>query len=316
MNNRAVRASGGLLSGGSFTALPTPFHAGSIDTDSLARLCERQINRGTAALVVCGSTGEAASMRPEEHRLAIRVVVEAAAGRVPVMAGCGALSTDTAVELAVAAVHSGADALLCAPPSYVKPTQEGIIGHVKAIQGAAQLPVMVYDVPGRTGVSIANDTLARLYEEGVVFGLKDATADLARPPRLRALCGESFLQMSGDDGTAAAYRAAGGHGCVSVTANVAPALCSLLHRAWDEGDLPAFARARDRLAELSDLLFLESNPIPLKAALSILGLIEAELRLPLTAPTQDTFERLAQPLRAVMAMEEALVAPVRYRLAS
>ena len=188
MNGRAA----GLLSGGSFTALPTPFHAGAIDRDSLARLCERQIDRGTAALVVCGSTGEAASLRPEEHRLAIRVVVEAAAGRVPVMAGCGALSTDTAVELAVAAVHCGASALLCAPPSYVKPTQEGIIGHLKAVQGVAQLPVMIYDVPSRTGVSIANDTLACLYEAGVVFGLKDATADLARPPRLRGAVRREF----------------------------------------------------------------------------------------------------------------------------
>ena len=311
----AVRASGGLLSGGSFTALPTPFHAGNIERDCLARLCERQIDRGTAALVVCGSTGEAASMRPEEHRLAIRIVVEAVAGRVPVIAGCGALSTDMAVELAVAAVHSGADALLCAPPSYVKPTQSGISAHMKAIHAAAQLPVMVYDVPSRTGVSVANDTLARLYEEGVVFGLKDATADLSRVPRLRALCGESFLQMSGDDGTAAAYRATGGHGCISVTANVAPALCSVLHRSWDGSDLSTFARARDRLAELGDALFLESNPIPLKAALSILGLMKAELRLPLTPPSQATFDRLANPLRAVMAMEEALAAPVRYRLA-
>jgi 4-hydroxy-tetrahydrodipicolinate synthase len=322
MSGRSAQARGSLLSGGSFTALPTPFHAGNIDQDSLARLCERQIDRGTAALVVCGSTGEAASLRPEEHRLAIRVVVEAAAGRVPVMAGCGALSTDTAAELAIAAVHSGATALLCAPVPYVKPTQEGIIAHMRTIQGVAQLPLMIYDVPGRTGVTIANDTLGRLYEDGTIFGLKDATADLARPPRLRALCGGRFLQMSGDDGTAAAYRAAGGHGCISVTANVAPALCSLLHRSWDDGNLAAFADARDQLAALSDLLFVESNPIPLKAALSIMGLIEAELRLPLTAPSRDTIERLVEPLSAILATEEALVtegalaARMRYRLAS
>ncbi len=304
------------LSGGSAAALPTPFHAGCIDEARLARLCERQIGRGTAALVVCGSTGEAAALSPEEHRRAIRVAVEAAAGRVPVMAGCGAMSTDGAVELAVAAVHSGAAALLCAPPPYVKPTQPGIIGHLTAIQAAAQLPVMAYDVPGRTGVAIANDTLARLYEQGVVFGLKDATADLARPTRLRSSCGPSFIQMSGDDGTAAAYRAAGGHGCISVTANVAPALCSLLHRSWNAGDLAAFASARDRLAELSDLLFVESNPIPLKAALAMLDLLEAELRLPLTAPGADTYQRLTGPLAAVMAMEEAVAAPIRYRMAS
>lgn len=316
MIKQVVPASGGLPSRGSFTALPTPFREVNIDTDSLARLCERQINRGTAGLVVCGSTGEAASLRQEEHRLAIRVVAEAAGGRVPVIAGCGALSTEMAVELAVVAVHNGATALLCAPPPYVKPTQDGIIAHMLAIRGAAQLPVMIYDVPGRTGVSIRDDTLARLYETGVIFGLKDATADLARPPRLRALCGENLLQMSGDDGTAAAYRAAGGHGCVSVTANVAPALCSMLHRSWDLGDLFAFATARDRLAELSDMLFIESNPIPLKAALFALGLLEAGVRLPLTTASRNTFEQLAKPLAAIMAIEEALAAPSRYRMAS
>ena len=314
--NSQPRIGSSPLSGGSFAALPTPFHAGRIDQASLARLCERQIDRGTAALVVCGSTGEAAALSPEEHRLAIRVVVEATASRVPVMAGCGAPSTGLAVELAVAAAHCGATALLCAPPPYVKPTQQGIIGHMTAIRSVAQIPLMAYDVPSRTGVAITNDTLARLYGQGIVFGLKDATADLARPPRLRALCGQSFIQMSGDDGTAAAYRAAGGHGCVSVTANVAPALCSLLHRSWDAGDLAAFADARDRLAELSDILFIESNPIPLKAALAALSLLEAELRLPLTAPSTETCQRVAKPLAAVMAMEEAVAAPLRYKMAS
>ena len=138
-----------LLSGGSFTALPTPLKAGIIDVDSLARLCERQIDRGTAALVVCGSTGEAASLLPDEHRLAIRVVVEAAAGRVPVIAGCSAQSTDVAIERAIDAVENGATALLCAPPAYVKPTQDGIVGHLKAIQEAAKHPMMAYDVPSR-----------------------------------------------------------------------------------------------------------------------------------------------------------------------
>ncbi len=315
MISRSATACRELLSGGSFAALPTPFHEGNIDTDCLARLCERQIDRGTAGLVVCGSTGEAASLRQKEHKLAIRVVAEAAAGRVPLIAGCGALSTEMALELAVVAIQNGATALLCAPPPYVKPTQDGIIAHMKAIQRVAQLPLMIYDVPGRTGVSIGNETLARLYETGVVFGLKDATANLARPPRLRALCGENLLQMSGDDATSAAYRAAGGHGCVSVTANVAPALCAHMHRSWEAGDLSAFAMARDSLAELSDMLFIESNPIPLKAALSALGLLEAGVRLPLTAPSRETFERLAIPLAAVISIEEALFTPISYKMA-
>jgi 4-hydroxy-tetrahydrodipicolinate synthase len=294
--------------GGSAVALPTPFHDDCIDQDSLARLCERQIERGTTTLVACGSTGEAASLRPDEYRLAIQVVVEAAAGRVPVMAGCGALATAGAAELAAIAAQAGVAALLCAPPPYVKPTQEGIIGHVAAVRNASGLPIMMYDVPGRTGVSIANTTLAHLFQRGLVFGLKDATADLARPTRLRALCGDGFLQMSGDDASAAAYRAAGGDGCVSVTANIAPGICSLLHRSWDAGDLPGFASARDWLAEANDLLFIESNPIPVKAALYTLALIGDGVRLPLTSATQETYRRLAEPIAALTAMEEALVA--------
>ena len=297
----------GLLAGGSAAALPTPFRGERIDQESLARLCERHIDRGTGALVVCGSTGEAASLRQDEYRLAIQVAVEAAAGRVPVMAGCSALSTEGAAELAGLAAQNGAVALLCAPPPYVKPTQDGIVGHVTAIRNASSLPIMMYDVPGRTGVSIANATLATLFERGLVFGVKDATADLARPTRLRALCGSGFLQMSGDDGTAAAYRAAGGHGCVSVTANVAPGLCSLLHRSWDSGELSTFANVRDALAEVSDLLFIDSNPIPLKAALFTLGLMEAEMRLPLTRASRNTFQRLAEPIAALTAMDEAFV---------
>ena len=316
MNDPAVHECGDLLAGGVFTALPTPFSAGTVDVDGLVRLCERQIDRGTAALVACGSTGEAASLLPDEYRLVIRIVAETAAGRVPVIAGCSAQSTDVAIERAIDAVVNGATALLCAAPAYVKPTQDGIIGHLKAIHGAVKRPILAYDVPSRTGVSIADDTLARLHEQGIVVGLKDATADLSRPPRLRALCGERFLQMSGDDATSAAYRAAGGHGCISVTANITPNLCNLMHRSWAASHLTTFGTIRDQVAELSDLLFLESNPIPVKAALSLLGLIEAELRLPLTSPRRETLERLARPLAAVMTLENALAVPVRYRLVS
>ena len=308
MNILRMPARGRPLSGGSATALPTPFHDDRIDGEALAQLCERQIDRGTTALLVCGSTGEAASLLPREHRQAVEIVVEAAGGRVPVLAGCGALSTRAATELAAIAAQAGAAAILCAPPPYVKPTQDGIIGHVTAVRNASGLPIMMYDVPGRSGVGIADTTLARLFEQGLVFGVKDATADLARPTRLRALCGSELLQMSGDDGTAAAYRAAGGDGCVSVIANVAPGLCSLLHRSWESGDLATFAYTRDWLSEISDLLLIESNPIPLKAALFTLGLAEAGVRLPLTSASRETYQRLAAPMAALTAMEEALVA--------
>ncbi len=301
---------------GSTTALPTPFRNGRVDEACLARLCERQIDRGTTALVVCGSTGEAAALRSGEQGLVIRVAVAAAAGRVPVIAGCGALSTEDAAELARAAQGNGAAGLLCAPTPYVRPTQDGIVGHVRMIRNASDLPVMLYDVPGRTGIAVGNDTVARLFEQGLIVGIKDATADLARPTRLRSLCGPGFVQMTGDDATAAAYRAAGGHGCVSVAANIAPALCGVLHRSWTGGDLATFARARDALAPVSDLLFAESNPVPLKAAMSSLRLLDDEVRLPLTPASRATRDRLAEPLAVLAGAEEALATRSRYVLAS
>ncbi len=197
--------------GGSLTALVTPFRDTRVDWTALCRLTERQIDRGTAALIVCGSTGEAASLILSEYARAVRTVAEAAAGRVPVIAGCTALATSAAVALGIEAASAGADALLCAVPPYVKPTQEGIIAHIRAIAHATDLPVVLYDVPSRSGVAITDDTVARLHDAELIVGLKDATADLSRPTRLRARCGDAFMQWSGDDATAPAYRAMGGH---------------------------------------------------------------------------------------------------------
>ncbi len=299
--------------GGSLVALATPFRDGAVDAAALARLCRRQVEAGTTALVACGSTGEAAALSPDEHAAVLRGVVEAD-GRVPVVAGCGGASTEAAVALAAAAARHGAAALLCAPPAYVRPTQEGILAHVRAVSHAAALPILLYDVPARTGVAVHDDTVARLWERGLIAGIKDATADLARPPRLRALCGPELLQLGGDDATAAAFRAAGGDGCISVVANLVPGLCARLHRAWDAGDLPVFARTRDLLAPLSDALFAESNPIPLKAALAMLDLATGELRLPLTRAGRATCERLATLLSGLMEREDAL-RPRRHALA-
>ena len=292
------------LPSGSVVALVTPFRDHAVDADALAMLCERQIARGTAALLACGSTGEASSLSMPEYFDVVRWVVEASSGRIPVIAGCGASATEGAVECARLAASAGADTLLCAPPAYVRPTQEGIFAHVRAVAHATNLPIMLYDVPGRTGVAIADETIARLFERSLIVAVKDATADLARPPRLRALCGEGLLQMSGDDATAAAYRAMGGAGCVSVTANVTPALCAALHRAWDSGHLTRFAALRDLLAELHRALFLESNPIPLKAALAMLRLCGPDLRLPLTSSARLTRERLAAALARIVGHEE------------
>ena len=289
---------------GSLVALATPFHDGVVDRAALAALVDRQVRRGTAALVVGGSTGEGAALSLAEHALVLAAALEAADGRVPVIAGCGAPSTEAALEFAAAAARGGAAGLLVAPPPYVRPSQDGIVAHVRAVANAADLPVVLYDVPSRTGVSIDDATVSRLFQCGLVSAIKDATGDLARPPRLRALCGPGLTQLSGDDATALAHRAMGGDGCISVSANVAPAVCAGLHAAWLAGDLVTAARLRDIMAPLNDALFLESNPVPLKAALSMLRLCGGDLRLPLTRATASTRERLATVLSTLAAAEE------------
>ena len=299
---------------GSMTALVTPFRGGRVDEPRLSSLCELQVRAGTAALFVCGSTGEAAALSPAEQSRVIALAVEAVTGRIPIFAGCGAPATEPAVALASGAARRRVAGLLCAPPPYSRPTQEGIFVHVRAVALAAERPVILYDVPTRTGVAVADDTVARLFEAGFILGLKDATADLARPPRLRALCGDGLLQLSGDDGTAAAYRAMGGHGCISVAANVVPGLCARLHRAWATNDLSTFARLRDQLAPLHVALSMESNPIPLKVAMELACLCEGELRLPLTTAATATIGRLATLLPELLQAEAAAIAPAALSL--
>jgi 4-hydroxy-tetrahydrodipicolinate synthase len=310
MNRASLRFSG------SMTALATPFKDGRIDETAFVRLCERQIERGTTALVVCGSTGEAASLNPDEQAALIRLAVATAGSKISVIVGCGGPNTEAAASIAKLAAANGAAALLCAPTPYVKPSQDGIIAHMRVLAHVSDLPLVIYDVPSRTGVAIKDETVATLFDRGLTIGIKDATADLGRPQRLRALCGPDFLQFSGDDATAAAFRAAGGHGCISVTANLAPSLCASLHLAWDSGDLATFARSRDLLAPLHDALFAETNPVPLKAALAILNLATSEVRLPLLRATEPTKDRLAATLAQVMSREEWIAGHPRYALAS
>jgi 4-hydroxy-tetrahydrodipicolinate synthase len=302
--------------GGSLTALVTPFKDAELDLPALARLAARQIARGTAGLVVCGSTGEAQSLSTTEFASAIAAVAKVAAETTPVIAGCTAASTTSALALAEAAACAGADGLLCAVPPYVKPTQEGIIAHIRAIAHATDLPVVLYDVPSRSGVAISDDTVTRLHDAELIVGLKDATADLSRPTRLRARCGDGFMQWSGDDATAPAYRAMGGIGCISVTANVTPALCALMHRAWDTGNAGRFGAVRDMLDPLHTALFNESNPIPVKAALASLGLCTDDVRLPLTRATLLTQKRLLAVMPHVMLAEEHAAQQQVFALAS
>lgn len=302
--------------GGSLTALATPFRNATVDWEALFRLSQRQIDRGTAGLIVCGSTGEAASLILSEYARAVRTVADAASRRVPVVAGCTALATPAAIAMGTEAASAGADALLCAVPPYVKPTQDGIIAHIRAIAHATDLPIVLYDVPSRSGVAISDDTVARLHDAELIVGLKDATADLSRPTRLRARCGNAFMQWSGDDATAPGYRAMGGAGCISVTANVTPALCAALHRAWEGGELDKFVALRDVLDPLHGVLFKESNPIPVKAALAGLGLCSDEVRLPLTRATLATQERLLAVMPSVMLAEECAAQHPIFALAS
>lgn len=299
---------------GAIPALVTPFlpgDPGRIDEAALARLAERALGRGAAGLVACGSTGEAPALSPAEHARAIACLAEVAGGHAPVIAGIGAPCTEAAVALAVAAARCGADALLVSAPPYVRPGQAGLAAHLRAVAAAAGLPLILYDVPARAGVGFADETVARLHEEGVIAAIKDATGDLARPPRLARLCGRDLVQLSGEDATALAHRAMGGAGCISVTANLAPALCAALQRAATERDLDRAAEVRDLLAPLDAALFAESNPIPVKAALGLLGLCDPTPRLPLTPAGGETRSRLAAALAAAMPAEEGRASALR-----
>lgn len=300
---------------GSLVAMVTPFRNEHVDGCNFSVLCDRQVRRGSSGLVACGSTGEAASLSVSEHGRVVAMAAEAAAGRVPVIAGCGAPATEAAMHLAVASARNGASALLCAAPPYTRPTQAGIEAHVRAVAHAADLPLVLYDVPGRTGVAITDDTIARLFEDGLIMAIKDAGGDLSRPARLRARCGEALVQYSGDDTTSAAHRAMGGHGCISVTANLVPALCASMHRAWRGCDFKEFGRVRDFLSPLHDALFEESNPIPIKAALEMAGLCEGELRLPLTRAREATIKRLNALLPTVLQAEDQAAGITRFSLA-
>lgn len=292
---------------GSMVALVTPYRGSTIDTDCFSRLVVRQIERGTTAIVAGGSTGEAAMLADEEHAGLVEAATVAARRRVPVIAGIGSPSTERAVFLARQSERHGADMLLCSAPSYVRPTQEGLFRHIKAIHDAVRLPILLYDVPSRTACAFSDETIGRLSELPRVIGIKDATADLSRPARLQQLAGIDFLQFSGDDATALHYRTAGGHGCISVVANIAPALCAHMHRHFETDDMAAAIRLNNRLRPLVQALSLESNPIPVKHALARLGLCADTLRLPLTPLSHAATGPLTSALEPTWAKEECLM---------
>lgn len=276
---------------GSLVALITPMTAdGALDEAAFGRLVEWQIGEGTAGIVPVGTTGESPTLNHAEHKRVVELAVEVSAGRVPVIAGAGSNSTAEAIELARHAKDAGADAALIVTPYYNKPTQEGMYLHYSAIADAVDLPIIIYNIPSRSVVDMSVETMARLARHRNIVGVKDATANLARPLHTRRACGPEFTQLSGEDHTRLAFLAAGGHGCISVTANVAPRLCADMHRAWDEGEIDRAMAIQDRLLDLHDALFVETSPGPVKYAASLLGHGTAHCRLPLApvaAPTQD-----------------------------
>jgi 4-hydroxy-tetrahydrodipicolinate synthase len=266
-------------------ALITPFSGGKVDEKAFVALIERQIAGGVHGLVPAGTTGESATLSHEEHRRVVELCVKTAAGRLPVIAGAGSNSTTEAIELAEHAKAVGADAVLIATGYYNRPSQEGLYRHFEAVNNAVDIPIVVYNVPSRTIVDIGNETLERLAKLPNIMGIKDATGDVARVSQQMKVCGPDWVMLSGDDPTGLGYIAHGGHGCISVTANVAPKACAAFYDALLAGDFATARTMQAKLITLHKALFLEPSPGPTKFALAHLGLCSEEVRLPITPCT-------------------------------
>ncbi len=274
---------------GSYTALVTPFRNGEVDEPAFRKLVDWQITEGTHGLVPVGTTGESPTLSHDEHKRVVEACIKEAKGRVPVIAGAGSNNTIEAVDFARHAEKAGADAVLVVTPYYNKPGQEGLYQHFKAINDAIGIPIFIYNIPPRSVIDMSVDTMKRLYELKNIAGVKDATANLARVSLQREAMGPDFIQLSGEDATALGFMAHGGHGCISVSSNVAPRLCAEFQTACLKGDYATALKIQDRLMPLHTALFIETNPSGPKFALSQLGIIEEDVRLPmvpLTAPTR------------------------------
>jgi 4-hydroxy-tetrahydrodipicolinate synthase len=268
---------------GSFTALVTPFQNGAVDEKAFRALVVWQIDEGTKGLVPVGTTGESPTLSHDEHKQVVEWCIAEARGRVPVIAGAGSNSTREAIDLAQHAEKAGADAVLVVTPYYNKPTQEGLYHHFKAVNDAIGIPIIIYNIPSRSVIDMSIDTMKRLYELKNIAGVKDATASMVRVSQQRATLGPEFNQLSGEDATALGFMAHGGHGCISVTSNVAPRLCAEFQNACLRGDYGAALKLQDKLMPLHENLFVETNPSPAKYALSLLGKCDDTVRLPMVA---------------------------------
>ena len=281
---------------GSFTALVTPFKNGGLDEAAFRGLVDWQIAEGTDGLVPVGTTGESPTLSHAEHHHVVEWCIDQAKGRVPVIAGAGSNSTTEAIDLAKHAEKAGADAVLVVTPYYNKPTQEGMYVHFKAVNDAIGIPIIIYNIPPRSVVDMSVDTMKRLYELKNIAGVKDATANLARVSQQRAAMGPDFIQLSGEDMTALAYNAAGGHGCISVTSNVAPALCAQLQIATAAGDYAKALNLQDRLSPLHDAIFFEPGVAGAKCGLTLLGRCTEQVRSPLLPVSEKTREAIKKAM--------------------
>jgi 4-hydroxy-tetrahydrodipicolinate synthase len=284
---------------GSITALITPFRDGKVDLKAFAEIVERQVAEGTLGLVPCGTTGETPTLSHDEFLAVIGTAVKVAKGRVPVIAGTGSNSTAHTIELTQEAEKLGADAALVVTPYYNKPTQEGLFLHYQAVAHATRLPILIYNIPGRSVVDMSVETMARVATLSNVVGVKDATANLARVTQQRLACGPKFIQISGEDPTALGFNAHGGVGCISVTSNVAPRLCADMQNATLKGDFAAARVIQDRLMPLHEALFCETSPAPVKYAASLLGLCSEDCRLPMAPLTETSKARVRAAMTKV-----------------
>lgn len=282
---------------GSMPALVTPFKNGAVDLETLKKLVNWHVDQGSHGLVPVGTTGESPTLTHEEHELVVSEVVKAAAGRIPVIAGAGSNNTAESLRFMQHAKEVGATAALVVTPYYNKPTQAGLIAHFTALNDAVDLPIVIYNIPGRSVVDMTPATMGELAKLKNIIGVKDATGDLARVCAQRITCGPEFLQISGEDATAHGFNAQGGVGCISVTANVAPALCSQLQTACLAGDYKTALEIQDRLMPLHQAIFTEPGLVGVKYAMSLLDLCSDEVRLPLTPLTDGTKDKIASAMR-------------------
>ncbi len=287
---------------GSFVALITPFKDGKVDETAFRSFIEWQITEGSDGLVPCGTTGESPTLSHEEHQKVTEICIEVTDGRIPVIAGAGSNSTEEAISLAQHARTAGADAVLVVTPYYNKPTQAGLFAHYKAINDNAKIPIIIYNIPGRSIIDMSVETMADLSKLDYIVGVKDATAQLDRPILTTLACGKDFCQLSGEDGTAIPHLAAGGLGCISVTGNILPRQCSEMQKAWAEGNIKKAMELQELLMPVHAAMFCETSPGPVKYAAELLGLFSSGARLPITEIADDSKVVVKEALKQVGAI--------------